>query len=65
MNNNQVLDKNFELFLAHSLKFAMGKGYQVKDANLYRSLMHDFFYSAQQEYEKICKKIELDSKYKI
>lgn len=47
MNNNQVLDKNFELFLAHSLKFAMGKGYQVKDANLYRSLMHNFFYSAQ------------------
>ena len=58
-------DRTFDLFFHEAVNFVSGKGYLITDATLFRQVVQQFFYEAQNEYEKILIKIESDQKSKI
>jgi hypothetical protein len=53
-------DHRFGIFFNDAMSYTCGKGYQIIDMNLFKQLVRSFFFYAQNEYEKILKKIEKD-----
>ena len=53
------------MFFNDALGFSSGRGYQIKDLNLFKQVVKSFFFCAQNEYENILSKIEINQKNKI
>lgn len=49
-----------EMFFNDALGFACGYGYQIINLNLFKEVVKIFFLSAQNEYENILNKIEIN-----
>lgn len=58
IHHNQ--DQTFDLFFKDALNFACGKGYQIKDFNIFKQVVKSFFFCAQKEYENILTQIHLN-----
>ncbi|CDW86377.1 UNKNOWN [Stylonychia lemnae] len=50
---------------ANASAFKMTRNYKLRDKNLFKSLIHTFYFVSLKEYENILKKIESDQKYQI
>lgn len=53
-------DQLFTYFFKDAMRFSTSKGYQIMDPNLFMGVVRTFFFYAQNEYEKILRKIEKD-----
>ena len=55
----------FEKYLKDLLSHLENRGYKILDVNLFKSLIHTFYFVALKEYENILRKIESDQKFQI
>lgn len=55
----------FEKYYRDQMQHLQSRNYKIIDTNLFKSLIHTFYFVSLKEYENILKKIESDQKYQI